>query len=187
MTVMTADVDVEARGVRCVGCSGIVPEVTGPTHPYMQASPGCWQVYGNLCARTYTDPGPAALHWHQVDCYAVQHPGGAQHDRRQRQSVAIHLTSLCLLQEHGQPPAQTARRRGRLSQLVLPRLGRTDWPYLAPPAQLGPVTVVDVHATSSHEQYAAGLQQWTSTAWAAWSAHHDIVRSWATIVAGSPT
>jgi len=69
---------------------------------------------------------------------------------------------------------------------VLPRLGLTDWPYLAPPAQLGPVTVVDVHATSSHEQYAASMQQWTSTAWTAWSAHHDTVRSWATISAGSP-
>lgn len=171
---------------RCVGCWGLIPDVPGPTHPYMRASSGCWRVYGELCARTFGNEGPPALHWHHVDCYAVQHPGGAQHERRQRQSVAVHLTSLCLLQEFDQPPQHASQRRGGMSQLVLSRLRLTDWPYLPPPAQLGPVTVVDVHATSDREEYAVCLRQWASTTWAAWSAHHDTVRRWAAIAASRP-
>jgi len=153
----------------------------------MQASPGCWRLYGELCARTFADPGPPAINWHHVDCYAVQHPGGAERDRRQRQSVAVHLTSLCLLQELGQPPEQAAQRRGRVSQLVLPRLGLTDWPFLIPPDQLGPVTAADVQASSGSEEYASRLQQWASAAWTAWAPHHETVRTWAVIVAGRPT
>lgn len=45
------------RAVACVGCRGMVPDVEGPTHPYMQASPGCWQLYGELGASAATALG----------------------------------------------------------------------------------------------------------------------------------
>lgn len=131
--------------VECLGCRGLVPDGQGPRHAYMQASPGCWQVYTELAAGALTAPGAPDARWHHVDCYAVQHPGGAQDDRRQRQSVAVHLVSLCLLHEFGQPPTQASARRGQISQRVLARVGLQDWPYLPPPTNLGAVTSRDVH------------------------------------------
>jgi hypothetical protein len=170
--------------VRCVGCGGQVPESTGPTHAYLQAAPGCWRLFGELNARAYAAPQLPALHAHAVDCYAVQHPGGAEHDRRQRQSVAVHLVALCLLVEHGQPVALAAARRGRTSRAVLGHPRREDWPHLPAPADLGAVTAAEVHASASPEQFADRLQSWTTAVWQAWAAHHDTVRGWAAQTAG---
>lgn len=173
----------DSQAVRCIGCGGRVPAVDGPTHPYMAASPGCWEVYGRVLARPM-HPTPPVLHWHHVDCYAVQHPGGAEHDQCQRSSVAVHLISLCMLHEFGQPPEQAAARRGRISAIVLPRLGRKDWPYLPPPHSLGAITVVDVDAAPD---YVNALQEWTTQAWVAWAAHHETIRAWARTAAGGAT
>ena len=180
-----------ARVVPCVGCGGLVPDVAGPTHPYLQASAGCWQLYGEVSARQHaesgSEPGQASVHWHHVDAYAVQHPGGSEHDRRQRQSVAVHLVSLCLLREFGQPPQHASAHRGRTSQLVLPRLALADWPYLAPPADLGAVTTADLHAARTPCEQVAPGQQWMESAWSAWRAHHDTVHAWAAIAHGCRT
>jgi hypothetical protein len=165
----------------CVGCGGLVPDVDGSTHPYMQASPGCWQAYGELSALVHDLPVTSAIRWHHVDAYAVQHPGGADHDRRQRQSVAVHLVALCLLLECGQPPQQAAARRGRTSQAVLARLGRPDWPYLAPPAALGAVTAADVRSARTPAELESRAEAWLESAWTAWAPHHGTVRSWATL------
>ncbi len=166
----------------CVGCGGFVPDVVGPTHPYMQASSGCWQIYGEVGARWHGQPGAGPARWHHVDAYAVQHPGGAEYDRRQRQSVAVHLTALCLLLETDQPPEQASAQRGRTSQLVLGRLRLADWPYLEAPSDRGAVTVADVHAASSQTQQETQAEAWLESAWAAWEDHHPTVRTWAAIL-----
>ena len=145
----------------------------------MQASAGCWQLYGELNARACVDSAVPVLHTHSVDCYAVQHPGDAEHDRRQRQSIAVHLISLCLLLEFDQPPAAAAQRRGRTSRVVLGHLRLPDWPYLPAPSRRGVVTAADVHASANPEQYADDLQEWAQAAWGAWAAHHVTVRQWA--------
>ncbi len=136
---------------------------------------------------TAATAGPDVVRaWHHVDCYAVQHPDGGEHDRRQRQSVAVHLISLCLLLECGQPPAQASARRGQLSQRVLPALGMADWPYLPPPSERGAVTAADVYRARHPEEFAARLREWTQSAWSAWAAHHDTVRVWAGIAWKEP-
>lgn len=170
----------DSQTVQCRGCGGKVPAVDGPTHPYMAASPGCWEIYGRVLARPMTAT-PTVWHWHHVDCYAVQHPGGAKYDHRQRSSVAVHLISLCLLHEFGRSSVQAAARRGRISATVLPRLGRSDWPYLPPPHSLGSITVVDVAAATEYDQ---ALREWTEQAWDARKEHHEIIRSWARIAVG---
>jgi len=40
----------------------------------MQASPGCWAVYGQLVARASSGLASPVTRWHHVACYAVQHP-----------------------------------------------------------------------------------------------------------------
>lgn len=167
--------------VECVGCRGLVRDVEGETHAYMRASPGCWQVYSGLVAVLAGDTSDEVGRWHHVDCYAVQHPGGAQDDRRQRQSVAVHLVSLCLLREFGQPPERASARRGQMSRRVLGRGGLRHWPYLVPPGDLGAVTAVDVRAAAPADRPGRS-QDWAMSAWSAWSAHHDTVRPWAAAV-----
>jgi Family of unknown function (DUF5946) len=82
----------------------MVPDVTGPVHAYMHASPGCWMVYCGLedwkASLTADDDAPTLIQ-HLVDSYAVQH--AANPDRRNRQSVAVHLMSLCASLEQGIP------------------------------------------------------------------------------------
>jgi hypothetical protein len=35
------------------GCGALLPDVNGPTHPYLGASASCWAVYGEVLAREY--------------------------------------------------------------------------------------------------------------------------------------
>ena len=163
----------------CVGCGGLVPRSTGSTHPYMRASPGCWQVYGEVGVRLHGRGDGRPARWHHVDAYAVQHPGGAEHDRRQRQSVAVHLITLCLLLEGHRSPPPTPVRRGSTSRVVLRQLGLADWPFLEPPHHLGAVTVADVHAARTPAEQESRADAWLESAWTAWSDHHPIVRTWA--------
>ena len=86
--------------------------------------------------------------------------------------------SLCLLHEHGAPPQHASAQRRRISERVLPRIGLADWPYLAPPPDLGAVTAADVHAADD-AHLTPLLAAWTQAAWSAWAAHHTTVRAWA--------
>lgn len=64
------------------------------------------------------------------------------------------------------------------------RLRRTigDWthreyPLLVPRAAAYPVTVRDVADTDQRSRPAI-VNDWATSAWTAWSAHHDTVRAW---------
>lgn len=175
-----------APTVPCIGCAGRVPGVDGPIHPYMRSSPGCWRLYGEIGIDADGQLNPAAIGSTLMDCYAAQHPGGAEHDRRQRQSVAVHLTSLCLLLEHRLPPLRLTALRGRMSRTVLSHVERSDWPYLIPPSSPGALTVVEMHRSTGHGSYTAQAERWADAVWTTWSDHHDTVRRWASAALGRP-
>src|SRR5918992_2105890 len=86
----------------CPGCGLWLERVDGPKHPYLGASASCLALYGEVLAREYSDPALLSIHQLTVDAYAVQHPGVP--DRRTRQSVALHLLTLCLFLERGADP-----------------------------------------------------------------------------------
>jgi uncharacterized protein DUF5946 len=67
----------------------------------MLSSPGCWALYGSILAWKHNPAADAEATLTQriVDSYAVQH--ATNPDRRNRQSVAGHLISLCASLEHG--------------------------------------------------------------------------------------
>jgi hypothetical protein len=127
--------------------------------------------------------GLPPLFWHHVDCYALQHPGGAATDRRQRQSVAVHLTSLGMVFGLAVPSDVVVRRRTTLSSTILTRLGLDDWPFLEPPTSVGDITAADVLAAAG-----AGdgrlFKEWASAVWSAWSSHHATARTWAAAAVG---
>src|ERR687896_852498 len=118
----------------CFGCGALVPEIDGPTHPYIGASPGCWAIYGEVLAKEYAYP---PVHRLTVDAYAAQHPGVP--GRRSIQSVAVHLISLYLILERGyEPERATAAIREALESRS------ENFVWLDPPASLGGITVLDV-------------------------------------------
>lgn len=174
------------RVMACVGCAGEVPVVDGATHGYMVASPGCWQLYGQWAAeQAWSGQVAPTVAAHHVDCYAVQHPGDAQHDRRQRQSIAVHLISLCRLLEFGQPPEQARQARARTGRTVLAAMALDDWPLLDPPHHLGATTIADVASAVDGDDLAGTFTRWVQDCWHAWREHHPTVREWANVMARS--
>jgi hypothetical protein len=158
--------------VPCMGCRGTFPDEEGPTHAYMQSTPGCWAAFGRVLAREYSDPLLLPVHRLTVDAYAVQHPGVPS--RQSIQSVGVHLVRLCLFLEHNLAPEQA-----NAAMLAAARhKSRTHW--LAPPSDLGPLTVADVDAAGSVEAHMATVRRWASQLWQVWAPHHAVVRSWAT-------
>jgi hypothetical protein len=137
----------------------------------MLSAPGCWAVYGSILAWYAELPGRAAADADRsqqiVDAYAVQH--ATNPDRRNRQSVAVHLMSLCTAREHGISGA-------RLRQLLGSWTHR-DYPQLAPRPSAYPITIREViHAPD--ESRLAVIDEWAISSWASWSAHHATVRAW---------
>lgn len=152
-----------------------MPDIDGPSHAHMPAAPGCWALYGDVLAREYEDRAWAGEHRLAVDAYAVQHAGSP--DRRNRQSVAIHLMSLCLVLERG---GDHERARRVLSSAAR---GAREWPPLAPPGSFA-VTVADVRAAGSAAEHLELVRRWAAAAWSAWAREHDRVRTWLSAGAG---
>ena len=154
--------------VRCFGCGALVPDHSGPAHGYMLSSPGCWALYGSVLAwRNALPGGDGTMAQRIVDTYAVQH--ATNRDRRNRQSVAVHLMSLCASVEHG--------TSGTRLQKLIGDWTHHDYPLLVPGPNGYPVTVRDV-ADAGQWSRRAIVDDWATSAWAAWSAHHDTVRAW---------
>jgi hypothetical protein len=102
-----------------------------------------------------------------IDTYAVQH--ATNPDRRNRQSVAVHLMSLCAALEHGIPGI-------RLHHLIGEWTHR-EYPLLMPRPASFAVTLAGVAAAPPEDRSKAVLACAGST-WADWSAHHEGVRGW---------
>jgi hypothetical protein len=100
----------------------------------------------------------------------VQHPG--TDDRRQRQSVALHLIGLCHWLEHGLEMERLNAITQRLAN------SDRDWPRLDPPAAY-PMTVVDVLQARDGPEHVRLVRAWAETTWDAWSRVHALVRTWA--------
>lgn len=154
--------------IPCIGCGALVPDANGPTHRYIGASPGCWQRYGELLAKEYGEYAYPDVHRLSVDAYAVQHPGVP--GRQSSRSVAVHLSSLCLVLEHNWPVSQATKAMQRLAQ--------REYPWLDPPPSRGEITVLDVLEARDLEQHIRFVTEWAESVWRAWSLHHATVRAW---------
>lgn len=155
----------------CPGCGAAFPRGDGPVHRYMASSPACWAAFGEVLAREYSEPLLQPTHRLSVDAYAVQHPGVPS--RQSIQSVGVHLIRLCLFLEHGLTP-----QRANEAMLRAGAIKRT-FEWLDPPASPGEITVRDVWQTRTLAAHADMVLRWAQSAWAAWSIHHQTVRTWA--------
>ncbi len=161
-----------ARSIEvCPGCRAIyVPRPQIKPHEYIGASAACWSAFGELTARESSDPAYGVVHRHTVDIYAAQHPG--LDGRKQRQSVAVHLISLCAWLEHGFGPDALLPVTRRLAD------GKRDWPWLVPPSTYS-VTVRDVLSATTGFDHVAQIEEWARVVWDAWAEHHTTIRQWA--------
>lgn len=163
--------DLEAVSEACPGCGArFAPLPHDETHRYIGASSACWAAFGELLAREFHDVAYGRVHRHTVDVYSVQHPG--TDERRQRQSVALHLIGLCHWLEHG---LDTARLNA-----ITQRLADADrsWPWLPPPAEFE-MTVQDVLVARDGPEHVQLVRRWAQTTWDRWSDAHALVRTWA--------
>jgi Family of unknown function (DUF5946) len=118
---------------QCV-CGVVGPRESGPVHAYVPATAHCWRLFGEVQAEEMQRYGYPNAHRLVVDAYMASHPGDGT-DRRDRQSVVVHLVGLCGVLERGwtSAAALTALRRsvGKAAEL----------PLLSPPAALSELTV----------------------------------------------
>jgi hypothetical protein len=152
----------------CPGCRARLPSVTGTTHPYVGASAGCWEVYGELLAREYSDPRYMAVHRLTVDAYCAQHPG--EPERRSIQSVSVHLVGLHLVLDRG---ADGAFARHVIAAITTMPAERLVW--LTSPAHRGELTVLDVMPARDADDHGARVRRWAASVWSAWTPHHDSI------------
>lgn len=157
--------------VPCPSCGGLFPDVEGPTHRYMDSSPGCWAAYGSVLAREYESDALADVHRLSVDAYAAQHPGAPS--SQSMKSVGVHLIRLCLTVERGFDVRESNRVMVAVSKV------KGDFGWLDPPASLGDLTVADVVGAGGDDEHRAAVAAWARSVWEAWAPHHDTVREWA--------
>jgi hypothetical protein len=150
--------------VICLGCGALSPDTTGSVHAYMDASPGCWQMYCELqdWKNSLIGDNGITTAQHLVDTYAVQHATNT--DRRNRQSVTVHLMSLCASLEFDMS--------GRQLRAMIGIWTHRDHPLLRPRPNHFPITVRNVRDVTGdrRKKIVEGIAEST---WSAWSVHHS--------------
>ena len=156
---------------QCMWCRGAFQSGDGPTHEYMESTPGCWASFGRVLAREYQDRRFFGVHRLTVDAYAVQHPGVP--GRQSVQSVGVHLVRLCLFLERNLSPPEAN------AAMVIAARNKAQYHWLEPPPSLGSITVADVESAGDVESHQAVVRAWAAQMWEVWSPHHPTVRRWA--------
>ena len=152
----------------CPGCGGVFLPDDGPTHPYLESSPGCWRVFGELGAADFSSVERMAFHQMNVDAYAAQHPGAG--DRRQVQSVGLHLMTLCLFVDHDVDPAHGPKLHKRM----------IDRPEFHALTRTGPgeLTVAHVPTDGPVEDARRASYEWGAAVWTSYEPSHGTVQEW---------
>jgi hypothetical protein len=153
----------------CANCGVVAVSAGGVCHPYMVSSAGCWASFGELQADEMTRFGYPSVHGLVVDAYASAH-GGDGSQRRDRQSVCIHLMALCASLERDETPA---RRVELLRQLTSPK---TDWPCLTRPPGAPALNHSHAAGATDLDDYVARVTAWGRAVWSFWEPEHRRLR-----------
>lgn len=168
----TDDPHPETGASTCPGCGLIAADTDEAPPDKHGASPACWELYGTLLARSYGDPAYRHVHQMVVDAYAVQHPVG--NTRREIQTVALCLMTLCLFIEDDVDPQHGPRLHKRMVA------NRPDFRWLEPPPLHDLMTVADVLAAEDAAEHERLVRAWALELWKAWTPHHPTIRLWNT-------
>lgn len=163
----------------CPGCAAIVPDIDGPVHKYVPSSPGCWKTFGEVQADEVQRFRYPSAHRLVVDAYMAQHPGDGV-DRRECQSVFVHLVGLCAALEHALPHSHATRL---LADVIRHRDG--DFPILLRADGPGSLTVLHMVGAANLDDYERRAREWAAAVWNSWSAQHALIRTALRSVLGS--
>lgn len=159
---------VHVSEVICLGCGALAPDTTGPVHWYMDASPGCWQLYCELqnWKNSLIDDDGITTTQHLLDAYAAQHAKNL--DRRNRQPVTEHLMSLraSLEFEHS----------GMKLLTMIGNWTHHDYHLLRPTPDGYPITIRNVKDATIGRR-AATVDEVATSTWFARSLHHEEIRT----------
>jgi hypothetical protein len=161
--------------VPCIGCGRMVPAVEGPTHRYLESSPGCWAVYTALPFGGMAGPAEPPHRAMMVDAYAVQHPG--RPGSSSTPSVWIHLAAMHLVLERGWPGDRLVEIRRVVAD------ANDGWPWLTPPVSMGGIGAIDVTLAAA-TNVSAVVRAWVEAAFGAWADHHGAIRTLTTRLFG---
>ena len=154
----------------CPGCGLVAPGTGAPPPAQHGASAACVERDGELLARSYADPTLRGVHQLLVDAYAAQHPAGTT--RREVQTLALSLMTLCLVVEDGVDPARgPALHREMVAH-------RPAFARLAPPPLRGLMTVADVLAARDAAEHERLVRERGRQVWQAWAPHQAAVWAW---------
>jgi hypothetical protein len=147
-----------------------VPNIDGPVHKYVPSAPGCWRTFGEVQADEALRFGYPSAHRIVVDAYMAQHPGDGT-DRRDRQSVFVHLVGLCAVVVFEMPPAQVTD----LFRQLLRKRG--EFPHLRRTGDPGSLTVKHLVGARDLDDYDARAREWARAVWESWSEHRELIRA----------
>jgi hypothetical protein len=154
----------------CIGCGAPVPKKNGPSHEYIGASPGCWELFAELLAKEYEEYNYPPVHRVTVDTYAAQHPGSPS--KKSIQSVAIHLIGLHLMLDLNFEAHQATQLLNQAAE------SSQEYVWLEPPQPLGSLTILDVQGADNIKEHTDRVHVWGHTVWQAWQPHHEQIRIW---------
>jgi Family of unknown function (DUF5946) len=153
---------------QCFSCKALVPDIQGPVHKYMDSSPGCWRLYGDILSKEYSpDFYNQDIHRITVDTFAVQHPGKSE--RKAIQSVNLHLISLYCVYEKklsGEEATEVLAHAVENKNIV------DKFVWLEPPEFEKTKNVTDVLKATNREEHESLVRDWGGSVWQAWSEKH---------------
>ncbi len=158
----------------CSGCGLELPASGSTTDPRRNASPECWQLYGEVQGFELNHR-ELVRDYHQlaVDTYAAQHALRVVDGDVPPIGVAYALVGLHLALDRGVP--------GVGVRAAHQRMGKPDasWPRLPAPERTGAVTVFDVAAAGAMVDsvvgHAGAVRAWAAAVWQAWGSQHATV------------
>jgi hypothetical protein len=158
----------------CPGCGLELPASGLPPDPRGNASPECWQLYGEVQGFELAHP-ELARDYHQlsVDAYGAQHAPRGTDGEVPPISVAYALVGLHLALDRGVPGVEVRAAHQRMGK------PNASWPRLPAPASTGEVTVLDVATAGamvdSVSGHAGAVRAWAASVWRAWASQHAAV------------
>jgi hypothetical protein len=153
----------------CPVCGAHVPDVDGPVHAYVPSAPGCWSVFGEVQADEMQRFGYPPAHRVVADAYMAQHPGDGS-DRRDRQSVFVHLVGLCaVLEEQAEHPHATGLLARVFDQF-------DDFPALRRASGPGALTILHMRDAPDLGSFEQRAQEWAAAVWDSWKEQHHLIR-----------
>lgn len=157
----------------CPGCHALFKPSGGPTHRYIGASAGCWDLYTRFLAGEppMMPSGSSAL---LVDAYASQHPGDSS--PQATQSVAVHLIVLEGVLGQGARHEDAIRMR-----VAAVEFGRSNsgFPKLEPEPERWDLTLLEVVGTQDAGERGEIAARYVETVWSSWrESHSDTISNW---------